>query len=301
MSNYNFAILMATFNGDKFLKEQLDSIFDQNYENFKLFISDDGSTDQTKIILNLYKNKYKNKIKIFNGPKLGFANNFRYLLKKVPNNFDYYFFCDQDDLWIKNRLSYTNKIFLKRKEIDLLISKAYLINSTKDIIGETKFYKFKPTFQHALFQNYSPGNSMVISNFIKKKIVKYDSVTLPAHDWLVYIFTSSINGHIYLLNKKLIYYRQHRNSLIGYNLTIISRIINYFSKTFKYSKKWTVLHVNYLKNVNEIKGKNKDFLIRLNELIVQKKRFRLSLYIFRNIIRENFLSKLLYCIIFIFT
>ena len=90
-------ILLATYNGEKYIREQIDSILNQTYKEFRLLISDDGSTDGTRDILNEYKAK-DDRIEIFmQEENLGVVKNFEFLLKKVEAK--YYMFSDQDDIW----------------------------------------------------------------------------------------------------------------------------------------------------------------------------------------------------------
>ena len=95
----SLAILLATYNGEKFLAEQLDSLFSQTYSDFIIYAHDDGSTDQTVGILHQYQNKYPEKLIILDyEPTGGAKNNFYSLMQRVDA--DYYMFCDQDDIWL---------------------------------------------------------------------------------------------------------------------------------------------------------------------------------------------------------
>ena len=100
-------ILMATYNGEKYIYEQLQSIINQDYENWKLFIGDDNSTDDTGLIINSVAGK-EDRIEIvdFKAKGGGQLNNFRMLLQYVKNmNFHYIMFSDQDDIWYVNKVS----------------------------------------------------------------------------------------------------------------------------------------------------------------------------------------------------
>ena len=95
-------ILLATYNGEKFLREQLDSILNQTYKNFNLIISDDGSEDKTLQILKEYQEK-DNRVIVYNHKKnLGVISNFEFLLEKV--NSKYFMFSDQDDVWNNTKI-----------------------------------------------------------------------------------------------------------------------------------------------------------------------------------------------------
>lgn len=89
---------MSTYNGENYLKEQLDSIFNQKEVEINLFIRDDGSMDNTVDIVKEYMVKYPNKINLIEGNNIGFANSFYYLVKINPK-YEYYALSDQDDIW----------------------------------------------------------------------------------------------------------------------------------------------------------------------------------------------------------
>ena len=100
-------VLLATYNGEKYLKEQIDSILNQTYQNINLIISDDNSNDSTRKILEEYK-KIDNRIKIYLQDKnLGYIKNFEFLLTKVESN--YYMLSDQDDVWLPEKIEKSMK------------------------------------------------------------------------------------------------------------------------------------------------------------------------------------------------
>ena len=95
-------ILMATYNGEKYLREQIDSILEQSYTEFRLLISDDCSTDDTRNILNEYVKKDRRVIVFLQNKNIGAVKNFQYLMEKVES--DYFMFSDQDDIWQKDKI-----------------------------------------------------------------------------------------------------------------------------------------------------------------------------------------------------
>ena len=98
MNTKKTAVLLATYNGEKYITEFLDSLDQQSYQDFMLIVRDDGSSDATLSILNSYS--YKLSITILNSTqRLGAARNFMKLLVDSGDNFEYYFFADQDDYW----------------------------------------------------------------------------------------------------------------------------------------------------------------------------------------------------------
>ena len=97
------AILLATYNGEKYLREQIDSILKQNGVDLTLYVRDDGSTDGTIDLLKEYVVNTK-AVKLDIGKNLGVGNSFMQLLYDCPNDFDFYAFSDQDDIWDENKL-----------------------------------------------------------------------------------------------------------------------------------------------------------------------------------------------------
>ena len=110
--NPKVQILLATYNGESFLRGQLDSIVNQEYKSWELLIHDDGSIDNTIQILNEYENKYPKKVKLLNDQKVfsSASKNFFHLIENRSKEANLYCFCDQDDIWHKSKL----KIIIER-------------------------------------------------------------------------------------------------------------------------------------------------------------------------------------------
>ena len=98
-------ILMGTFNGEKYIREQLDSIAAQSHKNWRLVMSDDGSTDRTLEIARRWAEEVgEDRVDIVDGPRQGFAQNFLSMACDPSLNADFYAFCDQDDVWMPRKL-----------------------------------------------------------------------------------------------------------------------------------------------------------------------------------------------------
>ena len=103
---HSVAILLGTYNGERFLEAQLDSLESQTVRDWKLYVSDDGSTDATVEIIRHYQSKWgTGKIQYRVGPQKGFSQNFLSLACDPSIKADYYAFCDQDDVWLPEKLS----------------------------------------------------------------------------------------------------------------------------------------------------------------------------------------------------
>lgn len=213
-------ILLATYNGEKYLVEQLESILSQTYSDFRLLISDDCSTDGTRKILEEYKNKDDRIQLFFQGKNLGVIKNFEYLLKKVEN--DYYMLSDQDDIWKNNKIEKSIEK-LKNSESDLVYSDLEVVDENLNVTYES-YWKLKGIYKK--IKKYNNFEALYLNNFItgctilsKKEYIK-DILPLPntskfvLHDYWISLIISQ-KGKISYIEEPLIKYRQHKNNKIG--------------------------------------------------------------------------------------
>lgn len=230
-------ILLSTYNGEKFLKEQLDSLLKQTFSDYKIIIRDDFSTDSTKSILNEYKKNNESKIILIdnNGENLGSTRSFFELLKYSTS--EYIFFCDQDDVWNYDKVE---KMIIYFEEHCFDKSKPALLHSSLDVVdenleimpSETKIFNAnKRGMEHTLvwqiFQNDVTGCTVLINDKMRELIntIDFSSHKIIQHDW----FLAQI---AYLYDNKFYYpevtikYRQHSNNVISAKKLTISDRIN---------------------------------------------------------------------------
>jgi glycosyltransferase involved in cell wall biosynthesis len=224
------AVLLSTFNGQDFLNEQLDSVLHQNGVYIELFIRDDGSSDETRNILNRYDNNYTN-VHVVYGENIGVAKSFIELAIKVYRQykaFDGYAFCDQDDLWFSGKVK----------------SAQELMNSTVPSLVATKFYisddKLNPISKSSFNEDFSLGNLIVegqipgcVMHFNYKLLKDYVSVVdtvegkrTVIHDHLL-LLVCALKGEIYCTSDEQMHYRQHSNNVIGSSKGIWDSILKY--------------------------------------------------------------------------
>lgn len=215
------AILMCTFNGDQYLTEQLESIQNQNHKNWKLYVNDDGSKDKTLDILKNYQKKWgTKKLHIRKGPQKGFCQNFLQIINDPKINADLYFLCDQDDVWMPNKLSHSIKELSK---LNPLKPKLYCARTTyvsydaKRILGQSDLFSKPPSFKNAIVQSIAGGNTMAFNKHLKKIAQKYPKADVVSHDWWLYILNELEGGQTIYDQQSTILYRQHIHSLIGAN------------------------------------------------------------------------------------
>lgn len=221
MENKKIDILMATYNGEKYLAEQLDSIINQTYHNWNLLIRDDSSTDRTLEIIQDYQKK-DNRIKLLKDNKgnLGIVKNFEELLKNSESEF--IMFSDQDDIWIENKLD----MYLKM--IEKIKNKGFMIHSDAILFDKNKSNILKDTFiskkainkglENVFFNYFVQGATILISKEIKNFILPFPK-EVYLHDRYIHLISELFFERIFV-NKALIYYRQHGDNQIGAKNTI---------------------------------------------------------------------------------
>lgn len=221
MINNKIDILMATYNGEKYLVEQLDSIINQTNQNWNLLIRDDNSTDRTLEIIQNYEKK-DNRIKILKDNKgnLGIVRNFEELLKNSQSEF--IMFSDQDDIWVENKLDMYLKMIKKFRLKNFLIhSDAILFNKNKKKVLKQTFIfrKAKRSGLENIFFNYFvQGATILISKEIKNFILPFPK-EVYLHDRYIHLISELFFQRIFI-NQPLIYYRQHSNNQIGAKNTL---------------------------------------------------------------------------------
>lgn len=247
--NDKVAILLCTYNGDKYLKEQIDSIIEQTHQNWVIYVSDDGSTDATLSILKVYQHKLgQDRLYITCGPKRGFAWNFISSLQKNGDDCSFFAFCDQDDIWSADKLEVAIKcisaICTNPLEYCVLYgSRTILINGQGDKYGISTCFRRKLDLKNALVQCFAGGNTMVFTYQLKKIIESLPiKMNIVSHDWLLYMICSALEGKIFYDHNPKVFYRQHNGNLVGTNLGIKSKLTR-FKRTYNGEfKDWNVVN-----------------------------------------------------------
>lgn len=214
------AIFLATYNGEKYLKEQLASIKNQDYTNWTLHITDDGSTDKTLDIIAEFSSSVVQSVKVYKGPKRGFAQNFLNLVRNFNISASYFAFCDQDDVWKQDKISYALNCVRSEEEdrATVFFSRTELINEVNEFIGFSPLFSRKPSLNNALIQSIGGGNTMLFNTKTRELLAKIPlEMKVISHDWITYQIVAACGGLVIYSEKPSILYRQHENNIIGSN------------------------------------------------------------------------------------
>lgn len=216
------SVVMATYNGEKYVLEQLESILSQTRLPDEIVISDDNSSDATfKIISEFAAQKgisYSISFSLKrNNKNLGFAKNFRNAIDSA--NGDLIILCDQDDIFEKNKIKTIEDFFLANKRAKIFISAFRMIDSIgRFISGIQPFKKNKIiTIDELLKGNSYPGCTIAFRSELKK-YYDYFNDLIFAHDWFLLLLASFLDkDSIYYSSIPLVHYRMHRENTLGLN------------------------------------------------------------------------------------
>lgn len=237
------AILMAVYNGEKYLSEQIDSILAQSESDWQLFINDDCSSDSSYDIAVKYAKEHPERIIVSrNGSPSGSAcANFMGMLGRTDA--EYAMFCDQDDVWLPDKIELTLR---KMKELEKTYGNAPLLVHTELAVADrelnitapsfTRFQGLKPRYNslnRLLCQNNVTGCTVMINRALIKLVRNAPADKMLMHDWWLALAAAAF-GHIGFVDKPTIKYRQHGNNQLGaVNNRSLKGIAGFISKSGK--------------------------------------------------------------------
>lgn len=176
-------IVMSTYNGEKYIREQMGSLLSQTYENIEIYVRDDGSKDDTVKILKEYEESRG--IHVIEGKNMGFSASFFEVLAAAEDG-DYWSFCDQDDVWFPEKVSLAVKWLDGQKQDKPLLY--YSLSEMFDESGRSLGIQEPPRgslcFRRAMTGTFGVGFSMVINRRLRDEMLKCDPYKVHSHDWL---------------------------------------------------------------------------------------------------------------------
>ena len=222
MDNPLVVVLMSTYNGERFLRDQIESVLNQVGVNVSLLIRDDGSSDETINILDNYKRR--GLLEWYTGENLKPAKSFMDLLK-AAKDCEYYAFCDQDDVWLPNKLK---NAIQKIKEEDnnapiLYYGAITLVNENLEPLSFEKELSSFTSFNCAIVSSNATGCTMVFNNQLRKLINRYTPEYQIMHDGWFHKVCLAVGWKVIYDETPYILYRQHSGNVIGVSANSLKR------------------------------------------------------------------------------
>ena len=219
-------IIMAVYNGQEYIREQLESLKDQTYTEWRLVIRDDRSSDKTAEIVKKFSDEVEQEVifKVNEKPSGSAKNNFALLINDAKES-DYVMFCDQDDIWKKDKIEIT---FNKMKQVEERYGRDFplLVHGDVEVIDENGNINADSMFEMShinadsklpqiLIQNHVTGCTMMCNKKLIAGISEYaSSEYIIMHDYLAALY-ASVFGKIEVIKKPLLSYRQHSGNSVG--------------------------------------------------------------------------------------
>jgi len=274
-----------------------------------MWVSDDGSQDDTADILQSYKNQWgEQRLFVQAGPQQGFALNFFSLVNNKHIQKDYYAYSDHDDVWMRDKLERAlNWLKTIPKDIPALYcSRTCLVDDEFNELGFSPLFSRPPSFLNAILQNIGGGNTMVFNHAARALLYKLDvSEGIVSHDWTTYQVVSGCGGKVFYDSRPSIYYRQHEQNTVGANNNWLARLYGIkmlYKGQFKdwntsniyvlnsiFSPYLTTANVSVIKNLIRIRNSNIwHRVLSLRKLTVYRQTWFSNLGLYAAIIFKRF-------------
>lgn len=223
MKKATIEVLLATYNSERYLREQIDSIIGQDCDNWKLLIRDGGSSDRTLDIIQEYGSKYPELIRFIpSSGRFSAIENFSALLE--ASTALYVMFADHDDLWLNNKISNSLTEMKKSEKFFgsdtplLVFTDMYIVDENLNRLSCSyfKYQKINPlrtSLNYLLIQNIPNACTMLINRQLINLVERIPSTAVMHDHWLC--LTAKVFGEIVYLNEPSLYYRQHKNNIFG--------------------------------------------------------------------------------------
>jgi glycosyltransferase involved in cell wall biosynthesis len=235
-------VLLSTYNGAPYLAAQLDSLKAQQGVRVDLHVRDDGSSDATLAVLARYGDTWPNLAKVRSGPNLRPAASFLELLRTAPPGADFYAFCDQDDVWLPQKLARATQAIAAHKGPALYCSNVTCVAEDLSVIGVPR-RNDDPRLQHLLFENIAYGCTTVINRAARDLVAPRlsDPASIIMHDWWIALAVAAF-GSIHYDPEPQILYRQHGSNSLGAEVSAATQTLNQLRLLFRNRRTYWPIH-----------------------------------------------------------
>ncbi|MEH7106793.1 glycosyltransferase family 2 protein [Bacillus sp. JJ1764] len=297
-------ILLSTYNGEKYVAQQLDSLLQQDYQNLEILVRDDGSKDQTVNIIESYAAEHSN-IQLIKTVNKGVISSFFELVEKASDSAEYFAFCDQDDFWKPTKVS--RAVALMEKEAAsvpvLYFSRLEIVDENLQFLKHSQIPPKGVGFENALIQNVATGCTIHFNKAMRELFISHvpavDKVTM--HDAWFYLLGAAFGKIVYDPESHLLY-RQHSSNTLGMaDNKIKSAMVRYknFQKTGRdkpFTKQAEEFYRLFKNDLTEAHRKEiEDFLYKRNSFF-KRLGYSLNTPLYRQNHRDTLIFKLLYSI-----
>src|SRR5450830_129791 len=239
-------VLISTFNGEKFIRAQLESILRQLPATGRITIRDDGSSDGTISAIDAITDA---RIRLIHGNNLGFGGSFMRLIQDATIEADMVMLSDQDDIWFQDKIQRSWQALAPFPENPTLYCSAQrLTDSDLNPLHDTKPWPHPPAFENAIVENIVTGCTAAFNRkallLLQKKI---DLTKIYFHDWWLYLVISAFGQIIYDPQPSL-YYRQHENNVIGHGAGPLMRQLQMLRFLLKHD--WAGIMIGHIHEFN---------------------------------------------------
>ncbi|URW70820.1 glycosyltransferase family 2 protein [Lactobacillus kefiranofaciens subsp. kefirgranum] len=228
-------VLMSTYNGEKYLKEQIESILNQKKVKLRLVVRDDGSSDGTVNILKEYQKT--GKLIFYEGKNVGPAKSFFDLLNSKyvkSNNLDmYYSFSDQDDIWKSDKLYRAVTKLSSLKQVPALYCADFQRIDENNNKLKNNFHYTTSTFNYSIVCSYCTGCTMVFNSLLFDDLLNKIPTNMVMHDDWIHKVCLAIGGKVYFDSKyRAVFYRQHSGNVVGSQAGFFSKLKHLYQRLF---------------------------------------------------------------------
>lgn len=248
----NVLVVLATYNGGAFLKEQLESITSQIFVNIALSVVDDCSSSEE--LKYLRQELASLDVKVYlteNKQKLGASSSFFRALTQVEDTYDFYAFADQDDVWMADKLITAINSLKKYEQSKPLLfcSRTKIVDENLNLTGCSPIMEYPPSFSNSIAQSLAGGNTMVFNGQARSVIASSvrPNLNFVAHDWWCYILICGTGGVVIYDPDPKIYYRQHDNNVLGANSGFVAKLKRFSMLMAGDFRKWNDQNLHNIK------------------------------------------------------